>query len=268
MSDQARLDAFIQRFHAGLRTFPDGRREMDPTALVSLVREDPQSAIAAIHTFRAGAGPQHLEFAVSLAWAYAMTQGDPGPYHETLAATRQAPPRVRPEELPKERILPRISVRKAELAACDIRRVCRLLSLADSPDEAPATLREVWGRLVLDFELDEDPREVTVIPEARRFVAALHAAMPYLAGCLHTDPVVGQFRVYFGCLADLEALETFGLEVDAAHPSVVGRLREALTAVGQVAPRLGIDAAASYRGLLFLYPAELVQELFPEWAAP
>jgi hypothetical protein len=268
MTDKARLDAFIQRFHAGLRTFPDGRREMDPTALVSLVREDPKSAVAAIHKFRRRADPRHMEFALSLAWAYAMTQGDPALYQQILGTMGQAGPSVRLEGLPKEKILLRLTVREAELAACDIGRLRRLLSLADSPGEAPAKLREAWGRLLLDFELNEDPREVTVIPEARRFVAALHAAMPYLAGCLNPDPVMGLFRVYFGCLADLEALTNFGLEMNLAHPSVVDRLREALTAVSQVAPRLGIDPAASYRGLLAPYPADAAREFFPEWAAP
>jgi hypothetical protein len=266
MTDRARRAAFLQRFFASLRTLPDGRREMDPAALVALVQKDPAAAAAVIRNFRSRGDPRHLELALSLAWAYAMAAGDPAPYRHILRAMGQARPPARREDLPREKVLPRITVGQAELAACDIGRLRRLLSLADAPDVAPAKVREVWARLALDFDLNEDPREVVLIPEARRFVAAVHAAMPYVAGCLHPDPDLGQFRVYFGCLADLEALTQFGMALNLGHPSVVARLREALTAIGQVAPRLGLDPAASYRSLLAVYPAEAAREFFPEWA--
>jgi hypothetical protein len=156
-----------------------------------------------------------------------------------------------------------------ELINCDISAIIRDYSLADAPERAPVKLRAIWGRACFSFKLDDDPRPVPAIPEARQYVAAPHDRMPYFAGCLCLSPLAGMFYVYFGCLADPDGLykgKPPGLKLD--HPSVVGRVREALAAIALVASVVGIDPRPTFLGLLAPYGPEAARQFFPEWAEP
>ena len=67
------------------------------------------------------------------------------------------------------------------------------------------------------------------------------------------------FMVYFGCLADPEAID--GSNLDLTHSSVTRRLSESLTAVGYVAAGLGKDVRPIWRTMLSPLPVSLADRL-------
>jgi hypothetical protein len=133
-------------------------------------------------------------------------------------------------------------------------------------EEARGGLAAAWGKVILMFALDNDPRAVPLVPEAREYVRKLHRAHPYVPALLHPDPKVNSFFTYFGCLADLEAITPLsdGAGIDMADPSVVTAVRESLAAIRKVAPTVGKDAREACRTLVAGYPPEFIRDHFAD----
>jgi hypothetical protein len=273
MTDKSRIKTFVDGFFDSFQTLPDGTRGVHTDALTALVRSDPDTAALVIRGFgdRGKEDPAYYQYALALAGAYAVVEGDRSLLELVRQAMEQAGrvprlPTLRPDEPPARAKPSIVEIDVPSLQTCDILPLVREFSLADAPDRAPAQLRRHWGTMILSFKLDDDPREVWLIPEARRFVQTLHAAMPYFPGCLALHSVFRQMPIYFGCLAPLEAMLADGFVMNAAHESVLAAARAVLTAIGQVAAQLGLDPAPACGAVLALYPEEAARELFPEWA--
>ena len=271
MTDKNRLKTFVDGFFDSFQTLPNGERGVHTDALTKLVHSDPDTAAFVIRGFceQGEDDPAYFEYSLVLAGAYAATERDRSPYEhvrEAIEQTGQAPrfPTLRADE-PAGSVELTIEVTVPMLQACDIGPLTRSFSLRDSPVQAPEQIRKYWGSLILTFKLDDDPREVWLIPESRRYVQTLHAAIPYFPALLNLNFSYRQMPLYFGCLAPLEAMSHDGYAMNATDDTVVAAARIALTAIGQVATQLALDPTPACGTVLALYGEE-ARELFPEWA--
>lgn len=153
-----------------------------------------------------------------------------------------------------------------QMAAEDLKsgsayRMVRILSLEGMDTEMRGKL---LGRCIITFPVDEDPRPIWSIPEVRNFVADLHKKLPYFPMYLNLDPNLDQHLTYFGCLADPSALQPQGsfTRFDAAHPSVIERIRESAGAIRAVCKKCGIPYRPILESLLGIYPIKQRLELF------
>lgn len=185
--------------------------------LQKLVRQDPEAVAGAIPgLIRLGKeqrGFLQLAFALAVAYQEAFQDDSLTRVVQREMARSGIPeptvagPPVQAE--PDKKIL-QLGIDRDDLARCDVYPFTRMLSRESlegaTPDHA-ARMRNMRGRCLLAFpSLDADSRAVWNVPEARAYVRALFEAMPYFPYYLHTHPAAGTFMLFFGCLADPEAL--------------------------------------------------------------
>ena len=276
MNSREQGEAFIERLNALVRRGADGKGELDVDRLREIVRENPELAIAAAHGYAGTAGQfrPHAQWALALAVAYNLEFEDDSlqrTVDRTLAAHGLGDMRLTLKNMPEgqRREPPEVvilSVDARALRECDVYSARRLLAVGpERPDDTPAsTLR---GRVVLGLPLDNDPREVWQIPEARAFIAKLFGEIPYLPYYLHAEPRFGMGRVLYACLAAPEAFDGDGnLRLD--HPSVIEAALRSLVAVIKTAEYFpdSVDAAVTQLAALFPegYIASLLDELKQE----
>lgn len=148
-----------------------------------------------------------------------------------------------------------LEVQRAQLYSGDLGGLAAL-----DPGAVPAAMRRDlcrwWGRCALVFDID-DPGPVWLRADVRRFIARLAAAQPAFAVYLDPTPQAGMFVVWFGALADPQALPGNGL--DLAHPSVVDRVMAAVRAIVALADGLGLSARPAVQRLLTPYPRAQVE---------
>ena len=130
------------------------------------------------------------------------------------------------------------------------------------PGAVPAAMRRDlcrwWGRCALVFDID-DPGPVWLRADVRRFIARLAAAQPAFAVYLDPTPQADMFVVWFGALADPQALP--GHALDLMHPSVVDRVMAAVQAIVTLADGLGLSARPAVQRLLTPYPRAQVEAM-------
>lgn len=302
-----KVQAFVQRLFQ-LVGRHEGHHGVRWDQVVELVKEDPEAAAGAVPGLvRYGEQDRAwFQLAMTAAAAYQQVTEDDSLTRVVERAMQRAgvpEPTVQSigEAQPQtDRELLQLAVDPNDLEQCNVYSWTRLLSLesleGSSPDH-PATLRRMRGRCLLTFPLDADPRAVWEIPEARAYVRALFEAMPYFPYYLHPDPAAGTFLLFFGCLADPEALhlapedqeetgeerrireiweervellrrqgiavaeEESNWKLDVMHPSVIDAVSLAIANLPGFCRALGDDPIPPVEGLLKPYPEEIRQEI-------
>jgi hypothetical protein len=128
--------------------------------------------------------------------------------------------------------------------------------------------KNILGKCVLSFPVDNDPRPIQRIPEIRRFVSDLHKRMRYFPMYLNFDPKLSMHLVYFGCLADEAATVWKGSQIgfNMLHSSVVSKMKEALPAVKETCVPLKLDWKDSVRSILSPFDHATRKSIFgKEW---
>lgn len=275
--------------------------------VVELVREDPEAAAGAVPgLIRMGEQQRaYFQLAMTVAAAYQQVVEDDSLTRVVERAMERAGvPELSVQPLGEARPEPdrellQLAVDPGDLEQCNVYSWTRLLSLESlegaSPDHA-ANLRRMRGRCLVTFPLDADPRSVWQIPEARAYVRALFEAMPYFPYYLHPDPAAGAFLLFFGCLADPEAMlpgpaqeeteaarrireyaekrvellrrqgkaiaeEEDNWHLNILHPSVIDAVSTAVAHLPGFCRALGDDPAPAIQGVLMPYPEALRQKI-------
>lgn len=275
--------------------------------LQKLVRQDPEAVAGAIPgLIRLGKEQRgFLQLAFALAVAYQEAFEDDSltrVVQREMALSGIPEPTVAgpPVQAEPEKKILQLGIDRNDLARCNIYPFTRMLSHecleGATPDHA-ARMRSMRGRCLLAFPLDADPRAVWNVPEARAYVRALFEAMPYFPYYLHTHPAAGTFMLFFGCLADPEALSLASGEVketadekkvrkylrrmlsllrqqgkavaddqtqwqlDVLHPSVMDAVAVAVSHLPGFCRALRDDPAPVLQFLLAPYPETLRQQI-------
>jgi hypothetical protein len=167
-----------------------------------------------------------------------------------------------PEEQPISTDAVRIlEIAPEDLRSCNINHVVELLSIDWADDKKLLDLLFLWGKCVLTFPVDDDPRPVTRIPEVRQFIQRLNNALPYFPCYLDFHPDFGMFIMYFSCLAQESALLKEGISLNINDASVISSLLEAMRSVGEVAARMQLDPKPTWHAMLSPYPPEFFLEM-------
>ena len=265
---------------------PDGhgKRELDMHVLAEVVRKDPDSAAAVVSAIsRTAEIPSMIaQLAIAIATVYRIEFQDDSLDYEISSAPwygKFSQPQLkqngepdRPDPLhiflrEESKVVKALDVDQHTLATGNIDAIVRALSVSNSPADVSRSRRQsqLWGNCLLMFSaLDNDPRAVYVVPEARQFVANLHAAMPYFPCYLNFRPEAGMFVVYFGSQADQEALMDDGISVDILHHSVLQRVKESLVAIRRVAEAIDKDPRPIWRTMLSVYSESTRNDLMKE----
>jgi hypothetical protein len=148
-----------------------------------------------------------------------------------------------------------------DLKAGSIESCVKLLFMEGADSEHAQRLALLWGSLVLTFPLDSDPRPVTQIPEARRYLSLLHKAMPYFPCYLDFREPFGMFILYFGCISDPGALSPDGGSLDIMHDSVLVAVMESLLSIKGLADSLARDPVPILRAVVSCYPGSVRDDL-------
>lgn len=267
-------EAFVEKLNSLLVRSPDGKAELDVSRLGELVRENPEFALAAAKAYAATATQVrgHGQWALALAAAYQLEFDDDSLYRSVERDLKAAglgdiqlkfkdmPPAPSQKRAPEVVML---TVDARSLQQAEIYSLTRLLSVGaeQSPELRPSTLR---GRVVLGLPLDNDPRPVWQIPEARTFIAKLFEAVPYLPYYLHPHAKLGMALMLFGCLASEDAFDSEG-QLNLGHPTVVELVLRSLAAVVEAADRLQESAEAALTQALSIFPDNYVEWLLSQY---
>ena len=277
MPENEQAMAFLKKLLDSSTRQGEGKMGIQSDVVNKMVREDPESAAnIVLAVCRKDDVPSPFaQLAMAIAVAYKVELGDDSLINEVNAApwvNRISAPTflpTQPDDSPLEEENPLLKVDSTSLRILEadpgdlqtgsVQNFVHALGLKDKSPALIAKMSELWGMCILVFPLDQDPRGVWEIPEARRFVANLHEAMPYFPAYLQFRQEFGMFMVYFGCLADPEAVDDGKLNL--THPSVTKRLSESLIAVGFLAAGLGKDVRPIWRTMLSPLPVAMADEL-------
>ena len=277
MFDDQKDDAkvFLEKLLDASKSQGGGKMGIQADVIADLVRRDPNSAAKIVLAVcrRDDVPSTFAQIAMAIAVAYQNELNDDSLINEVNVApwiNRIKPPTVltdkgvQPEqEHPLLRMdsntIRFLEVDKNDLKTGSVKNFVDIIGVEGKSRELTAKLADLWGMCVLTFPLDADPRDVWEIPEARRFVANLHKAMPYFPGYLHFRQELGMFMVYFGCLADADAFEN--RTIDLNHSSIRNRLAESIATFGKVAASMGKDPRPVWRTILSPYPVSVVNQM-------
>jgi hypothetical protein len=283
--DEARAKAFITSVEDLLKPDGKGKLELDMEKLAVAVLADPESAAAVVSAVsRAKDVPAMIgQLAISIAVTYEIELGDDSLTYELNKAPwrgKFAEPLLKdplPAPVKSDPLdfffqgqpdgLRVLEINATALQTLNIDGMRSVLEVSHPPLDLKRARRqsELWGHCMMAFTaLDEDPRTVYFVPEARAYIAKLHEAMPYLPAYFHFRPEAGMFVLYFGSLANPDALGNDGVSVDVLHPSVLEKLRESLFAIGQLARDLGKSPQPIWRTMLSVYPPGTLDDLVKE----
>lgn len=249
-----------------------GKVEVNFDKLRDLVRQDPELTVAVARSYLAMGSnePAYLQRAQGLAYAYKAALGDDSLLLLVTSAIEAAgvpdtglTGRVpEPQAGDKPRLIQFVVDRKT-LEKGDTFALVRGFSVERAKEERRlAGLAALRARVLFTFDVRDDPRPVWKIPEARAVVAKIFAALPYFPYFLARSTEAGAFLVFWGCVADLEAVEDTG--VDFAHRSVVEKLALSLAAIDDLARELGEDPAEVRRDVLSALPDSYVNWFLAE----
>ena len=247
-----------------------GGYQMSFEALRALVRGHPELTVAAAQAYAAISGEGNYgQVARALAVAYQVEFGDDNLALEvedalTRAGSTSAPPRTlvpgRPPDSSDDKPVPvQLNIGGDLLSNADAYGVVTSLSPQRNPDDHQR-LRQLRGRVLLTFDVGDDPREVYEIPAVRAFLADLAARLPGFAYYLDPNPEVGMFLVWFGGLADSEALVAPSV-LDMWHDSVLAVVGWTLLGVRELATSLGENPEAACRDVLSFATDEYVDQV-------
>jgi hypothetical protein len=260
---RARQEAFLDRLLSLGSTVAPGKRGVSMTALVELVREDPEAAVvvaqglARMATEDATMGQR----AIALGAAYEAAFDDDLVSQEVssiLTASGTAVPELHTiddegtGDRPTEEQAPNIwlEVSPDMLQHGDIYPIVSTFGVHSGPENHDlAAAASSCGRTFLTFPIPTaDPRPVWTVPEVRSYIQSVNRAVPYLPIFFTPDPEHAMFQVWFGALADPEALEGHTVRLD--HASVISTVAYALTTVRLTAELLGLDIDEACRNVM------------------
>jgi hypothetical protein len=156
-----------------------------------------------------------------------------------------------------------LQMAEQDVQAGDAHRVLTTMRL----ERMPAEIRErTIGRCIISFPVAADPRPIQRIPEVRRFVADLHDRMRYFPFYLNFDRKYAMHLVYFGCLADEDAIQVKGTDVrlDMLNESFVLKVTESLQAIRETCRSLNLNWQRSARQILAVYDESIRRSRFGE----
>ena len=266
--------AFFEKLLDSQRKLDGGIMEIQYDAFAHMVRDDPESAADIVLSFcrKADIPESFAQMAMAVAVVYETEHGDDSLLNEvknapwvnrvsapTFLDTRESADQKQAHPLLSENANPRIlQVAKDDLQSGSVKRFVGLFAMEGKSSEIAAQLPTLWGMCLLVFPFDNNPRSVWEIPEARRLVAQLQNNIPYFPGYLYFRQEFGMFLLYFGCLADPEAVSSNS--IDLMHPSVWARVAESLMAFGNMAARIGKDPRPVWRTMLSPYPQPMANK--------
>lgn len=280
-----RATAFITSVQNILKSDGHGKLELDMEKLSAAVLTDPESAAAVVSAVSRlkEVQPTIGQLAISIAVAYKIELGDNSLMYELNKAPwrgKFAEPLLKDPDPSSAKSDPldlffqgqpdalrALEIDADALATLNIEGFFRVLAASHPPSDLTRGQRQsqLWGHCMLVFSaLDNDPRAVYFVPQARAYIAKLHKAMPYFPCYFHFRPEAGMFVLYFGSLADPEALSEDGISVDLLHPSVLTKLKESLIAIGQLTRDLGKNPQPIWRTILSIYPVGTLDYLVKE----
>lgn len=266
--------AFVTKVSSLLKPDGRGKNEFEVEKLAELVRNDPETAAELVTSIssRTDVPSMIAQIAMTIAFVYELEFGDDSLQWEIKRAPwygKYAAPELKPDGVVKQpdpldfllrggtQSLRALDVDDDTLNTCNIDALVRALSVSFPVTDLDRARRQstLWGNCMLVFSaLDNDPRMVWVVPEARRYVAKLHQLMPHFPCYLNFRPEGGMFFVYFGCLSDEESFGDDGRSINLFHDSVLERLTESLIAIGRVANAIGKDPLPIWRTMLSVFP--------------
>lgn len=116
-------------------------------------------------------------------------------------------------------------------------------------------VRGLRGKVLLTYDVDDDPRPIWRIPAVRRFTRRLHEAVPHLPYFLSLVPDFAQWLVMFAPLADVSALTD--TSADFRNPPLRKAFLTSLDAMRAFAVEAGDDPDAVAYAWLSVLPKEL-----------
>jgi hypothetical protein len=277
MSSEDKAKVFVKKLLASMQQVSGGKTGIDLSTLTAIVQDDPESAAELVLAFcrQKELDTPFAQMALAIAVVYEDALGDDSLKNEVENAPwskNVRPPSLMREGEEPEPLMKRdplfdvgqdalriLQVAPADLRSGSVENFLEALAVEGKDDERVRKLATLWGMCILAFPLDDDPRYLWDIPEARRFVANLHEAMPYFPCYLNFREETNMFLAYFGCLADHEALANEQLELE--HPSLFERVAESLNAIGRLALTLKTDPRPIWRTMLSIYPPSFVDDV-------
>lgn len=224
---EEQLQGMASRLFDACPSTPDGRTAIHVVQLADLVREN-LGMVAAVFPTMVGLLVEHriprwgcLSVIAKLYRLFA--QDDSLEIHLRAAARRAGVP-IPDIEIPKTMGSPgsvspptvetmsfHYSVSAEELIAGDLSGLRREFSDAVAPAPMRTALRKRLGHCTLGFRVPGDAREAWEIPEVRRFVATLHAELPFFT--MFLDAEKGAHFLHLACLCDPDCIK----RLDAAY---------------------------------------------------
>lgn len=116
-----------------------------------------------------------------------------------------------------------------------------------------------WGSWVISFPYEDDDRPAILIPAIRRYIARVQEAIPYFPAYLDFTPELGMFWLYFGALADRDALH--GNQLDIGHASILTAVIQSGHAIRNAAARTHRAHEPLWRAMLSNYPHDVIEDL-------
>src|ERR1051326_171347 len=260
---------------------PDGTmssREVNPETIVTAVREDPDAAARFVLGVVAVAEPPSAiaQMAMVIAGAYQIATDDDSlslaVANAPWARKIKPPVFLNPDRKPVPRehedpfrpmpgTLRMLEVVQSDIDSGDVTEYVQKFSFEGKSNAEKKRMASTWGSWSIGITT-EDERPVLVIPGVRRFISRIHEAMPYFPAYLDYRKELAMFWVYFGSVADADAVSNNGLNLDLRHPTLLLRVSESLSAIGVVAKDVGQDPVPLWRGLLSgAYPPRFVTDM-------
>ena len=225
-----------------------GSLKVDRSRLQTLIQRNPEQAVAVAYKLLAQLDTPGAPAAVRLfGQLYSSLFNDDSlemHIEQVMAQNGYPPPETESGET--KGVLHTVTISGRDLAKCDTYKVIRYFGGGNIPHEQ---LRALDGSCALVFSVEEDEREITMIPEVRAYVRSLHGAFPGFAYYLDFDPRLGMFLAWFGCLAEPAALSSGGTTLQIMHPSVLKALGESLSGIDSHAARIGASSSTA-KGLI------------------
>jgi len=266
--------AFIKRAFGKMIQLPNGEQQLDYEDLRQAVKDDPETAAAIVYQICRDAtlNSTDAQLIATIAALYQNEFDDDSLVQEfDNAAWEQAASFKKPRPVQEdselldsvldgdEDTLEILLVNADDLRNGSVKDCVEQLSIGGANAERLQKLKSLWGMCLLTFPLEDDPRQVYQIPEARQYIAKLHQEMPYFPCYLNFRREFGMFMTYFGGLADGSASAESGVNI--LHPSVIDKVIESMSAIGLLAAAIRQDYLSSWRAMLSCYPPDIAELL-------
>lgn len=272
MANHDAAERFMKDIEALIETNSSGKMRVDLDGLRTRVASDGELSIAMAQAYARSVGTSrgYGQMALGIAHAYHDAFGDDSLLLDIQRELRDKgygdieydPVLNNGDPMPSQPELLLVDISGDEMRRLDIFPLQRAFAATGAGREDPQYRRSMRGRLALGFPLENDPREVWMIPEARAYIARVFEAMPYFPYYLHPEPQIGAPRMFFACLAPPEAFVEGNVNI--GHERVIETIISAIDAAVAVAPQLGDTPDGVREQILSLFPKDFRDMLADE----